>query len=209
MSMVNVIIGIAGASGSGKSTIAKKLFDAFQSDSILITHDSYYKNHPKLMLDERASMNFDHPDSLETDLLVEHLKMLKAGKSIMQPQYDYATHLRKSEHIDVLPKRAIIVEGILIFSEPKLRDMMDLKVFVDTDTDICLLRRIKRDVEKRGRTLSSVLEQYKKTVKPMYHEFVEPSKRYADIIIPEGGYNDVANKVLMARLRAIILAAGE
>ncbi len=202
--MVNVIVGIAGASGSGKTTISKKLYNAFKDDSVLITHDSYYKNHTELSLEERAGMNFDHPDSLETDLLIQHLKDLKAGKAIKQPQYDFTTHLRKDEHIDVKPVRAIIVEGILIFTEPKLRELMDLKIFVDTDTDVCLLRRIKRDVEKRGRTLSSVLDQYQNTVKPMYHEFVENSKRYADIIIPEGGHNDVANKVIMARIKAKI-----
>jgi len=202
--MVNVIVGIAGASGSGKTTISEKLYEAFKDNSVLITHDSYYKSHEELCLKERAAMNFDHPDSLETELLIEHLKDLKAGRTIMQPQYDYSEHIRKNTHIEVAPVKAIIVEGILIFTEPKLRELMDLKIFVDTDTDICLLRRIKRDVEKRKRSLKSVLDQYQNTVKPMYHEFVEPSKRYADIIIPEGGYNDVANKVIMARLEAKI-----
>jgi len=202
--MVNVIVGIAGASASGKTTIAKKLFNAFKDDTVLITHDSYYKSHSELSLDERASMNFDHPNSLETDLLIKHLKELKAGRSIRQPQYDFTMHMRKDEYIDVEPVSAIIVEGILIFAEPKLRELFDLKIFVDTDTDICLLRRIRRDVEQRGRTLTSVLDQYQNTVKPMFHEFVENTKRYADVIIPEGGHNDVANKVLMARMKAKI-----
>jgi uridine kinase len=202
--MVDMIIGIAGASGSGKTTIAKKIYSALHKDAVLITHDSYYKNHPHLSLEERAGMNFDHPDSLETSLLIEHLIKLKEGKAIEHPQYDFTTHQRNEKMIKVKPVSVILVEGILIYTDPVLRELMDIKVFVDTDTDICLLRRIKRDVEQRGRTLRSVLDQYIDTVKPMYHEFVEPSKRYADIIIPEGGYNEVANGIIITRAKSII-----
>lgn len=202
--MVEMIIGIAGASGSGKTTIANKIYSALHKDAVLITHDSYYKNHPHLNLEGRASMNFDHPDSLETDLLIEHLKKLRNGEIIEQPQYDFTIHQRKDEMIEVHPVSVILIEGILIYTDSRLRDLMDIKVFVDTDTDICLLRRIKRDVENRGRTLRSVMDQYINTVKLMYHEFVEPSKRYADIIIPEGGYNEVANGIIITRAQAII-----
>jgi len=202
--MVDMIIGIAGASGSGKTTIAKNIHKAIKSDAVLMNHDGYYKNHPTLTLEQRASMNFDHPDSLETSLLIEHLKELKAGKSIEQPKYDFTKHERQKSTVTIHPVSVILVEGILIFTDPELRELMDIKVFVDTDTDICLLRRIKRDVEYRGRTLRSVLDQYMNTVKPMYHEFVEPSKRYADIIVPEGGYNEVANGIIITRAKSII-----
>ncbi len=202
--MVDIIIGIAGASGSGKTTIANRIHEPLGDDAVLITHDSYYKNHDELSFEERSKINYDHPDSLESDLLVEHLKMLKAGKSIDIPEYDYSLHRRKEITKKVEPRSVILVEGILIFAEPKLREMLDLKIYVDTDPDICLIRRINRDVKKRGRSLDSVLQQYLNTVKPMYHEFVEPSKRYADIIVPEGGYNDVANEIIINRAKTII-----
>lgn len=202
--MVGVIIGIAGASGSGKTTIAKKIYEALQADAVLINHDAYYKNHPKLSIEERAKINFDHPNSLDTELMIHHLKQLKAGQSIELPEYDFTTHERKSTTTTIVPATVVLVEGILLYTDPILRDLLDIKVFVDTDLDLCLLRRIQRDVEDRGRTLCSVLTQYQETVKPMYHKFVEPSKRYADLIIPEGGYNDVANSVIIHRAKSII-----
>ena len=202
--MVNAIIGIAGASGSGKTTIANRIHEAIKTDAVLITHDAYYKDHPDLTLKERAAINFDHPDALETALLIQHLKDLKAGKTIELPQYDFTVHQRKKSTTTVKPVSMVLVEGILIFTDPALRALFDIKVFVDTDPDICLARRIRRDVETRGRTLDSVLNQYISTVKPMYHEFVEPSKRYADIIVPEGGYNEVANGVIIAQAKSII-----
>ena len=202
--MVSAIIGIAGASGSGKTTISKRIQKALSSDAVQINHDSYYKHHPDLNFEQRAAMNYDHPDSLETALLIQHLKALKNGEAVEIPEYDFTLHQRKTETATVKPVSVVIVEGILIFADSKLRDLFDIKIFVDTDPDICLARRIRRDVEKRGRTLNSVLDQYIQTVKPMYHEFVEPSKRYADIIIPEGGYNEVANGIIITRAKSII-----
>lgn len=202
--MVDIIIGIAGASGSGKTTIANRIHEPLGDDAVLVTHDSYYKNHDELDFEQRSKINYDHPNSLESELLVQHLLELKAGKSVNIPQYDYTQHQRKAETINVKPCSVILVEGILIFTEPRLRELMDLKIYVDTDPDICLIRRINRDVKKRNRSLDSVIEQYINTVKPMYHEFVEPSKRYADIIIPEGGYNDVANGIIINRAKTII-----
>jgi len=202
--MVDIIIGIAGASGSGKTTIACRIHEPLGEDAVLITHDSYYKNHDELSFEERAKINYDHPDSLESSLLVKHLKDLKNGMSIDIPEYDYGLHRRKDETKRVDPKSVVLVEGILIFAEPELRDLFDLKIYVDTDPDLCLIRRINRDVKKRKRSLESVLDQYVNTVKPMYHEFVEPSKRYADIIVPEGGYNDVANEIIINSAKTII-----
>lgn len=205
--MVDIIIGIAGASGSGKTTIANRIHEPLGDDAVLITHDSYYKDHDELSFEERSKMNYDHPDSLESELLVKHLLELKSGKTIEIPEYDYKEHRRSSNTRCVKPKSVVLVEGILIFTEQKLRELMDLKIYVDTDPDICLIRRINRDVKKRGRSLDSVLNQYLSTVKPMYHEFVEPSKRYADIIVPEGGYNDVANGIIINRAKTIIAEA--
>lgn len=205
--MVDIIIGIAGASGSGKTTIANRIHEPIGDDSVLITHDSYYKNHDDLTFEQRCKINYDHPDSLESDLLVEHLLQLKSGKSIDIPEYDYTQHRRKEKTSQVEPKSVLLVEGILIFTEQKLRELFDLKIYVDTDPDICLIRRINRDVNKRQRSLDSVISQYLNTVKPMYHEFVEPSKRYADIIVPEGGYNDVANGIIINRAKTIIQEA--
>lgn len=205
--MVDIIIGIAGASGSGKTTIANRIHEPIGDDAVLITHDSYYKNHDELSFEERCKINYDHPNSLDSDLLIEHLKLLKSGKSIDIPEYDYTQHRRKEKTNHVEPKSVLLVEGILIFTEPRLRELFDLKIYVDTDPDICLIRRINRDVKKRQRSLDSVISQYLKTVKPMYHEFVEPSKRYADIIVPEGGYNDVANGIIINRAKTIIAEA--
>ncbi len=202
--MVNVIIGIAGASGSGKTTIAKKIYAEIDSNAVLINHDAYYKDFKHLTFEERSELNFDHPDSLDTDLLIKHLKMLKKGKSVNIPDYSFNTHSRLESTTHVDPVSVILVEGILIFTDPKLRELMDIKIFVDTDSDICLIRRIKRDVNKRGRSLESVLAQYQKTVKPMYHEFVEATKRYADVIVPEGGFNDVANSIIITRAKSMI-----
>ncbi len=202
--MVDVIIGIAGASGSGKTTIARKIARELHSDAELVNHDAYYKDFEHLSFEERAKLNFDHPDSLDTELMIEHLKLLKNGQSFEKPLYDFSCHRRKEETITVNPLSVIIVEGILIFTDAKLRDLFDIKIFVDTDLDLCLIRRIERDVKERGRTLDGVLEQYQKTVKPMYHEFVESSKRYADIIIPEGGFNDVANQAIITRAKSMI-----
>ena len=202
--MVDIIIGIAGASGSGKTTIANRIHEPIGDDAVLITHDSYYKNHDELSFEKRCKINYDHPDSLESDLLVKHLIKLKSGKSVCIPEYDYKLHQRSENTRKIMPKSVVIVEGILIFTEPKLRELMDLKIYVDTDPDICLIRRINRDVKKRNRSLDSVLNQYLDTVKPMYHDFVEPSKRYADIIVPEGGYNDVANGIIISRAQTII-----
>lgn len=202
--MVDVIIGIAGASGSGKTTIARKICKELSSDAVIINHDAYYKDFGHLSLEERSKLNFDHPDSLDTALMIEHIKALKNGVPIEKPEYDFTIHSRKSTTATIAPVSVIIVEGILIFTDAELRELFDIKIFVDTDLDLCLIRRIERDVKDRGRTLDSVLEQYQKTVKPMYHEFVESSKRYADIIIPEGGFNDVANHAIITQAKAMI-----
>ncbi len=202
--MVDVVIGIAGASGSGKTTIAKRIARELESDAVLLNHDAYYKDFKHLSFEERSNLNFDHPDSLDTDLMIDQLSALKKGVAIEKPEYDFTTHSRKKTTLTLAPVSVVIVEGILIFTEAKLRELFDIKIFVDTDLDLCLIRRIERDVKERGRTLDSVLNQYQKTVKPMYHEFVESSKRYADIIIPEGGFNDVANQAIITRAKAMI-----
>ena len=184
--MNTLVIGIAGGSGSGKTTLANRLVEKFGEDEVtILRHDNYYKAHDDIPFEERENLNYDHPDAFDTDLLCEHLRLLKEGHSILVPTYDYCLHTRARECIVVHPAPAIVVEGILIFSEPKLCDLMDLKVFVDTDADVRVLRRIKRDVVKRGRSLESVMTQYLSTVKPMHEQFVEPSKRRADLIIPE------------------------
>jgi uridine kinase len=202
--LVDVIIGIAGASGSGKTTIAKRIAKELKSVSALVNHDAYYKDFKHLSIDERSRLNFDHPDSLDTELMIDQLTALKNGVPIEKPEYDFTTHSRKETTVTIPPLSVVIVEGILIFTEARLRKLFDIKIFVDTDLDLCLIRRIERDVKERKRTLDSVLEQYQKTVKPMYHEFVESSKRYADIIIPEGGFNDVANQAIITRAKAMI-----
>jgi uridine kinase len=202
--MVDVIIGIAGASGSGKTTIAKRISKELRSDAVIINHDAYYRDFKNLTVEERAKLNFDHPDSLDTALMIENIKALKNGVPIEKPEYDFTVHSRKSTTVTVAPVSVIIVEGILIFTDAKLRELFDIKIFVDTDLDLCLIRRIERDVKERGRSLDSVLTQYQQTVKPMYHEFVEASKRYADIIIPEGGFNDVANRAIITQAKAMI-----
>jgi uridine kinase len=184
-----LVIGMAGGSGSGKTTIAEAIVETVGADSVeLIQHDAYYRDLSHLSLEERIRTNFDHPDSLETDLLIAHLEQLRSGASIEHPVYDFSTHTRTDRTVQVDPERVVIVEGILVLSEPALRALMDLKIYVDTDADLRLLRRLRRDLIERGRTIESVLDQYMSTVRPMHLQFVEVSKRYADIIVPEG-YN--------------------
>lgn len=195
-----VLIGIAGGTASGKSTIVNKIRDYFQDNILVILHDNYYKAHDDLTLEERSALNYDHPDSFDTDLLIEDLKTLKRWEPIEMPIYDYKIHNRLEETIAVRPKKIIIVEGILILENKKLRDLLDLKFFVDADSDVRLQRRILRDVKERQRTIDSVLNQYFNTVKPMFEAFVEPSKKYSDLIIPEGGENTIAIEILIQHI---------
>lgn len=199
-----IVIGIAGGTGSGKSTIIKKIKEQFNDAVTILSHDYYYKAHDDLTYEERTKLNYDHPDAFDTDLMVEHIKALKRGEFVERPSYDFAEHNRRKETITVVPSKVIIVEGILIFVNPELLDMFDIKVFVDTDADVRIIRRIMRDVKERGRTLESVINQYLTTVKLMHEQFVEPSKRNADIIIPEGGYNTVAIEMLNQRIMALL-----
>lgn len=197
-----MVIGIAGGTGSGKTTITKKLIQHFGSDVSVIHHDNYYKAHHDMSYEERSKLNYDHPDSFDTDMLVEAVKELKRGHSVVCPVYDYTVHDRSDKTVTVNPAKVVIVEGILIFSCKELCRQMDIKIYVDTDADVRILRRIMRDVRDRGRSLDSVVNQYLSTVKPMHEQFVEPSKRNADIIIPEGGHNLVAMEMVMERVRA-------
>jgi uridine kinase len=199
-----IVIGVAGGSGSGKTTVVRKIFDAIDDARVtVIEHDRYYRDRNDLRLEERAALNYDHPDSLETDLLVQHVKELRAGRSVEAPVYDFARHARKEETETINPRQALIVEGILIYTDPALRKLMDVKVYVDTDDDTRFIRRLRRDISERGRTVESVIEQYMSTVKPMHLEFVEPSKRYADIIVPLGGHNLVAIDMLLTLIRGL------
>ena len=195
-----LVIGIAGGSGSGKTTLMKRLVEHFGSDVAVLSHDNYYKRHDELTFEERAALNYDEPDALDTSLLVYQLDQLRHGRAIDCPQYDFTNHNRSDETLRVEPQRVIIVEGIMIFVDENLRSLMDIKIFVDTDADIRLCRRIKRDVTKRGRSLESVIHQYKSTVKPMHEKYVEPSKRYADLVVPEGGKNQVALDMIVRRI---------
>lgn len=198
-------IGIAGGSGSGKTTVAQEILSRVGPDRIaFLQHDSYYKDLSGLPPTQRAELNFDHPNSLETELLIQHILALQAGSAVEVPVYDFSTHSRTARSFTVAPHPVIIVEGILIFVEPALRRLFDLKVFVDTDPDIRFIRRLQRDIAERGRTTESVIKQYQATVRPMHLEFVEPSKRYADIIIPEGGFNTAALDILAARVQALL-----
>ena len=199
-----IVIGIAGGTGSGKSTLADNIKKEFEKNITMLSHDYYYKNNQHLPFEERVKLNYDHPNAFETDLLIEHLKKLKNGEIIQRPSYSFIEHLREQETYDVVPKKVIIVEGILIFENKTLRDMMDIKIFVDADADIRFIRRLLRDVEERGRTVPSVVEQYCNTVKPMHEQFVEPSKKYADIIVPKGGHNLVALNMIVEKIRTII-----
>ena len=206
--MKHLIIGIAGGSGSGKTTLAYHLRDCFDKDEVrLISHDSYYKRHDELPFEERCKLNYDHPDAFDNDLIVAQLKELKAGRAIDCPVYDYTIHNRsdKVEHIEPAP--VLIVEGLMPFVEPELRVLFDYKIYVETDADERIVRRILRDVKERGRSLDSVIEQYRTTVKPMHEAFIEPSKRYADIIIPNGGENGPAVEVLAHHIHSLIHAA--
>ena len=200
--MNTILIGIAGGTGSGKTTLADKLIENFGRDEVsILRHDNYYKRHDEMTYEERCLLNYDHPDAFDTELLCEHIKMLKSGQSIQMPVYDYTVHNRSDEVLEVNPAPVIVLEGILIFAEPSLCELMDIKVFVDTDADVRILRRILRDVKERERSLDSVISQYLTTVKPMHEQFVEPSKRRADIIIPEGGQNIVALQMLIERVK--------
>jgi uridine kinase len=201
--MKPLTIGVAGGTGSGKTTVAAALMDACGPENVVfLPHDAYYRDYGHLPFEDRVRINWDHPDSLETDLLVRQLSCLISGLPIEEPQYDFRTYTRMVETQHLEPRPVIIVEGILILAERELRDLLDIKVFVDTDADIRFIRRLKRDIEERARSLQSVIEQYLSTVRPMHLEFVEPSKRYADLIIPEGGYNQVAIDMLVARVKA-------
>lgn len=203
--MANIMmIGIAGGTGSGKTTLAQRLCDAFGDSVCLIRHDSYYKRHDDLTYEERTKLNYDEPAAFDTDLMKEHLAALKRGESIDCPVYDYTVHNRSNEVQHIEPKKVIIVEGILIFADEEVCDLFDVKIFVDTDADVRILRRIRRDVSKRGRSLESVMNQYLTTVKPMHEKYVEPTKRRADIIVPEGGKNAVAFDMIEHRIRRYI-----
>lgn len=200
-----IIIGVAGGTGSGKTTVAFAILEKVGWNRIaLIQHDSYYYDASNLPFEERARLNFDHPDALETPLLVEHLKILRSGRPVQIPTYDFRTHTRPAETRLVNPEPVILVEGILIFAEPALRELFDVKIFVDADADIRFMRRLERDLKDRGRSLDSVIDQYMTTVRPMHLEFVEPSKRYAHVIIPEGGHNTVALDMVAARVQMLL-----
>lgn len=199
-----MVIGIAGGTGSGKSTLADRLKEAFEGEMVSLSHDYYYKSNDHLAYEERTKLNYDHPDAFDTELLIEHVKQLKEGKAIEHPVYSFVEHTRMDETVKVEPARVILVDGILIFENKELCDLMDIKVFVDTDADVRIIRRLLRDVQERGRSLDSVISQYLNTVKPMHEEFVEPSKKRADIIIPEGGFNSVALDMLLERVRSFI-----
>ena len=196
-----LVIGIAGGSGSGKTTLMRNLTQGFGDRITVLSHDNYYRAHDDLPFEQRSKLNYDHPDAFETDLMIEHLKELKQGRAIQCPVYDYAIHNRTDETITVIPRSVIIVEGILIFENKALCDLMDIKIFVDTDDDVRLIRRIKRDVAKRGRSLQSVLTQYLETVKPMHEQFVEPSKKNADVVVLEGGKNLVALSMITSQIQ--------
>ena len=195
-----LMIGIAGGTGSGKSTLTDRIKATFGEDVTVITHDNYYKAHDDMTYEERATLNYDHPNAFDTDLMIEHIRKLRNGEDIICPVYDFSAHNRSKETLCIHPNKVMIIEGILIFECPALTDLMDIKIFVDTDADVRILRRILRDVKERGRSLDSVINQYLTTVKPMHEQFVEPSKKYADIIVPEGGYNAVALEMILHRI---------
>ena len=197
-----LVIGIAGGSGSGKTTLMKNLIEKFSGNITVISHDNYYKRHDEMTYEQRCLINYDEPAAFETDLMVAQLEQLRAGQAIDCPVYDFTVHNRSDEIMTIRPEKVIIVEGILIFADAQLRDLMDIKIFVDTDADIRICRRIKRDVNKRGRSLESVIRQYQDTVKPMHEKYVEPSKKYADIVVPEGGKNQVALAMIEGSIRS-------
>lgn len=200
-----MIIGISGGTGSGKTTVVHKIIDSAGAENVVyLQQDAYYRNLGDMPLELRNKVNYDHPDAFDTELMINHLAALRAGLSIEQPLYDYATHSRKPETIHVEPRELIIVEGILVFSDPDLRNLMDMKIFVDTDADIRFIRRLHRDLNERGRSAESIIEQYINTVRPMHMQFVEPSKRYADVIIPEGGSNQVGIDLVTCKIKSIL-----
>jgi uridine kinase len=203
-----MIIGICGGTGSGKTTVANRILESVSASEVaFIQQDSYYRNLKDLPLDYRNAVNFDHPDALDNDLLVHHIRKLKAGGSVELPLYDFKTHTRLNDTVLIEPKPIVIIEGILIFADPRLLEQMDVKVFVDTPDDIRFIRRLRRDISERGRTLDSVIEQYLNTVRPMHMQFVEPSKRYADVIIPEGGHNLVSIDLISGKIRERLSSA--
>ncbi len=204
-----IIIGVTGGSGSGKTTVSKAIYNQMHGQAIqIITQDTYYNDQSSMTMAERKAVNYDHPLAFDTDLLIKQLSDLRNNKAIEMPVYDYTQYTRSAETVHVEPQDVIILEGILILDDERLRDLMDIKVYVDTDDDIRIIRRIKRDMAERGRTLDSVINQYLATVKPMYHQFVEPTKRYADIIVPEGGENRVAIDILTTKVRDILVKRG-
>ncbi len=203
--MVPLIVGIAGGSGSGKTTVAEEIAHRLKGESVcLVSHDSYYHDHSELSIDERAKINYDHPDAFDTKLLIAHVEELRAGRAVEVPIYNYATHSRMRDTRRIEPAQVVIVEGILVLVEPALVALMDIKIFVDADPDIRFIRRLERDVRDRGRAIQSIVDQYRATVRPMHREYCEPSKRMADIIIPRGGHNTVAIDIIVAKLRAIL-----
>jgi uridine kinase len=200
-----IVFGVAGGTASGKTTVARAILEAVGASQIAyLPHDAYYKDMSHLSLEERAQLNFDHPNSLESKLMVKHIKGLLGGKDVHVPVYDFTTHRRTEETILVEPSPIILVDGILIFTKRRLRELMDIKVYVDTDPDVRFIRRLQRDIQERGRSLDSVVSQYMDTVRPMHLKFVEPSKRYADVIIPNGGLNRVAMEMVVSRLRDLL-----
>ena len=196
-----LVIGIAGGTGSGKTTLMNNIIKTFGGDITVLSHDNYYRRLDHLPLEERAKVNYDEPAALETELMVTHLEALRSGFEVDCPVYDFSQHNRSNETVRIIPQRVIIVEGILIFADEALRELMDIKIFVDTDADVRLCRRIKRDVQKRGRTLDSVITQYQTTVKPMHEKYVEPSKKYADLVVPEGGKNQIALDMIIGKIQ--------
>jgi uridine kinase len=203
--MQPIVLGVAGGSGSGKTTVVRAMVASLGTDQVtVIHHDSYYRDTSHLDIEERRQINYDHPDSLETELLVEHLKELRSGRPAAAPIYDFAEHTRLPQRDHVQPRKVIIVDGLLILWDAQLRGLMDIKVFVDTDSDLRFIRRLERDISERGRTAESVIQQYMRTVRPMHLEFVEPSKRYADLIVPQGGHNRVAVDMLVTKVRSVL-----
>ena len=199
------MIGICGGTGSGKTTITSRIIGALsESNVVVLQQDNYYKGFEELSFEERVKVNFDHPDSMDTPLMAKHVKQLRAGMAIDRPTYDFANFCRLEETVRIEPRAAIIIEGILIFESPALRDLMDIKIFVDTDADLRFIRRLVRDIRERGRTMEMVIEQYMATVRPMHLEFVEPSKRHADVIIPEGGHNEVGIDLVIQKIRSLV-----
>ncbi|HWS43686.1 MAG TPA: uridine kinase [Pseudoflavonifractor sp.] len=202
--METMVIGIAGGTGSGKTTLTQHLVDHFGDDVSVVYHDNYYKAHPNMTYEARAALNYDHPDAFDTDLMVEDMKALCSGKTIHCPVYDYTIHNRSDRTVEVSPTKVVIVEGILIFHPRELRELMDIKIFVDTDADVRILRRILRDVKERGRSLDGVISQYLNTVKPMHEQYVQPSRQYADIVVLDGGHNLVALDMITQRIKSHI-----